>query len=108
MDINILIERNGVRLQTSVPAEATGIEGVNRIRWVGARTKSYETYYSLVHVLTGRALNKVPLTEEESVLFVEALADCPVEFARIVDVETARRYYVQRLSSEAKRFAGQY
>lgn len=107
MDINILIERNGIRSQTSVPAEATGVEGVNRIRWVGARPKSHETYYSLVHVLTGRSLNKIPLTKDESVRFMEALADCPVEFDRIVDVDTARRYYVHRLSSEAKRLAGQ-
>ena len=108
MDITILIERNGIRAQTSVPAQATGIEGVNRIRWVGARPKNHDSYYSLVHVMTGRALNKVPLTEDESERLIEALMDCPVQFHKIVDGGTALEYYVKKLTAEAERLAGKY
>jgi|SRR5580700_8868961 hypothetical protein len=107
MDITILIERDGVRSYTSVSSQATGIEGVNRIRWAGeARSKNYVPYYSLVHVFTGRSLNRVPLSEKDALSLIEALKECPVEFEKIVDSSTARRYYVQCLTPEAARLAG--
>src|SRR6266849_4958354 len=103
MDITILIERNGIRAYTTVPASATRIPGVHRIRWVGARTKSYTDFYSLVHVATGRSCNKVPLTLEESDRLVDALLDCPIDWNNI-DPDTkwpGRSWYAERLTEEA-------
>lgn len=108
MDISILVERQGIRAYTTVNSEATRIPGVHRIRWVGARTKNYHTYFSLAHVATGRALNKVPLTIEESERLVDAILDCPVEWGRIDDGRTAMRYYADRLTNEAESLAGRY
>jgi hypothetical protein len=113
MDITILIERNGNREYTTVPASATRIPGVHRIRWVGARPKSYTDFFSLVYVATGRACNKVPLTMEESERLIDALIEDSnsgngVWWDRIVDYDTAIRYYANRLSPEAEKLAGRY
>lgn len=108
MDISILIERHGIRAYTTVNSEATRIPGVHRIRWVGARTRNYHDYFSLTHVATGRALNKTPLTADECDRLLDVLADCPVEWDRIVDGQTARKYYADRLTTEAEELAGRF
>ena len=108
MDITIVIEREGIRSYTRVNSEATCIPGIHRTHWMGARTKNYHDYFSLTHVGTGRALNKVPLTSEECDRLVDALMDCPIEWERIVDGRTAQRYYVERLTEEVTQLAGAY
>jgi hypothetical protein len=108
MDITILIESDGIRAYRTVKSEATIIDGIHRIRWVGARAKNHRDYYSLVHVVTGRALNKVPLTEDEAGRLIDALLDDQIEFHKIDDVATAQKYYVDKLTDEAKRLAGAF
>lgn len=115
MDITILIERNGIRAQTTVQSlGATRIPSVHRIRWYGAKTKTHHgEYYSLCHLPTGRSLNKVPLTMDESDRLIDTLIDDGnsgngVWWDRIVDGETAIKYYANRLSPEAERLAGRY
>lgn len=110
MDITILIEREGIRAQASVQSlGATRIPGVHRIQWYGARTKSHHGYFSLVHIYTGRALNKVPLTMDESDRLIDLLIeDGTVEWNWIVDGKSGIQYYADRLSPEAESLAGRY
>lgn len=110
MDISILIERGGIRAYTTVNSEATRIDGVYRIRWVGARTRNYHDYFSLAHVATGRSLNKVPLTLDESDRLLDALADCEIEWERIdPDVRwPGKRWFVDKLTAEAEELAGRF
>ena len=112
MDIVILVERHGVRAQvTGIKSSATNIRGVHRTRWYGPETRTdtgLGEFVSLVHVDTGRALNKVPLTVEESDRLLDALADCPIEWDKVVDGESGMRWYADKLSDEAARLAGRY
>lgn len=108
MEISILIERDGIRATASAQSlGSTRIAGVHRTRWYGARTKSHAGYYSLVHVATGRALNKAPLTMEQSDRLLDVLiAEDQVEWNRIIDGPTGIRFYADRLSVEAESLAG--
>lgn len=109
MSINILVERHGIRAQVSVADSAsTRIPGVHKIHWYGAPTRYDREYFSLVHLDTGRALNKVPLTTEEADRLVDALLDCPIELDKVKDFSTAKEYYVDRLTSEVEHLAGRY
>ncbi len=110
MDINILVESNGVRRQTSVKSEATSIPGVHQIHWYGERPNNRLDYYSLVHVMTGRALNKRPLTKGEAARLIGELKyECPeVDFDYVVDVSTAQQFYVAGLSEQAAKLVGQH
>jgi hypothetical protein len=66
----------------------------------------------LTHVATGRALNKIPLTSDECDRLVDALIECPIEWDRISDDKQAEHpgipYYVNNLTTEARRLAGDY
>ena len=112
MDITILIERSGIRAYTTVKSEATRIVGVHKIRWMGARANNHQDYYSLTHVATGRALNRVPLTADEADRLVDALIECPIEWEKISDDRRAQYpgvpWYTDRLTTEATRLAGRY
>jgi hypothetical protein len=113
MDISILIERHGVRAYTTVKSEATRISGVHKIRWYGAATRTGHghEYYSLAHVATGRALNKVPLTADECDRLLDALADCEIEWDAITPEMGwfgLRYHFVNRLTAEALELAGAY
>ena len=108
MDITILVERDGIRAHTSVNSEATILPGVHRTHWIGSRTRNYHDYFSLTHLDTGRALNKVPLTADECDRLIESLADCPIEWDRITDGKTAIEFYAKRLTDEARTLAGAY
>ena len=113
MDITILIERDDRRDYTSVKSEATRIDGVHRTRWYGERPndrRDIRTYYSLVHVATGRALNKVPLTEGECDQLIHELYECPIEWEKIdsdPDKEwPGKPYFTGNLTQTARRLAG--
>jgi hypothetical protein len=108
MDINILVERDSIRAYTSVNSEATRIPGIHKTHWIGPRTRNYHDYYSLTHVGTGRALNKVPLTDDECDRLVDSLIECQIEWDNIVDARTAREYYAGRLTDEASRLGGRF
>lgn len=109
MNITILIERHGIRDQVEVKSWATRIPGIHRILWYGTRTREDRgDYVSLVHVLTGRALNKSPLTVEESDHLLGALLECEIEWDRIVDGSTGERFYADRLTDEAEQLAGRF
>ncbi len=106
MQTSVLIERQGKREQVYVKSEATRIEGIQRIKWIGSRPINYGDYYSLVHVLTGRAINRKPLTETNCDRLVHALKDSSVEFDQVFDVHTAHRFFVDRLTYEARELIG--
>lgn len=115
MDITILIERDGIRAQATVQSlGATRIPSVHRIRWYGIKHNTHHgEYYSLCHIPTGRSLNRVPLTFDESERLIDVLVEDDgngngVWWDRIVDGETAVRYYANRLSPEAESIAGRY
>jgi hypothetical protein len=110
VSVTILVERNGIRAYTTVNSESTRIPGVSRTHWMGPRTRDTRDYYSLTHLVTGRSLNKVPLTADECDRLVDALLDCPIEWERIVPEKPwpGREWYVDRLTDEAKQLAGAY
>ena len=109
MSITILIERQGIRAHRTVyDSVSTRIPGVHKIHWTGTPIRTDREYYSLTHLETGRALNKIPLTSEECDRLVDALMDCPIEWERIVDGRTAKEFYAERLTAEAERIAGVY
>jgi hypothetical protein len=109
MGVTILITSNGIRAHRTVyDALSTRIRGVSKIRWYGPATRTDREYFSLSHDDTGRALNKVPLTSEEADRLIDELCECHIKWDRIVDGDTANRFYVERLSDGAKRIAGAY
>ena len=112
MDIVILVEKRGIRAQvTGIKSHATRIPGVHRTTWYGPETRTDSglgEFVSLTHTLTGRALNKVPLTADECDRLLDALMDCDIEWDKVTDGESGMRYYADRLSDEAAHLAGRY
>ena len=109
MDIDILVADvpSGHRRLTSVHSHATRIPLVNRTKWIGGPAIYGVEFYSLTHTPTGRAINQVPLTEKECSMLVDALMDCPIEWARI-DAFTewpGRKWFADRLTPEAEQLA---
>lgn len=110
MDIRILIERDGIRDRIVTESQATRIPGIHWVHWHGPQTRMDrgQEYFSLTHRLTGRALNTIPLTLDESERLLDALIECGVEWDRIVDGESGIKWYADKLSGEAMMLAGRY
>ena len=108
MHTHILVEDRETRARSTiaVPSAATRLSGVHRVKWHGAETKKYTEFYSLTHVVTGRALNQTPLTEAECEQLIDEVLACGIELDRIVDGETAKRFYADQLSQRGERLAG--
>ena len=108
MRIEILVVRDGIRAKRIVDSQATRIRGVHLIHWYGPPVHDRLEMFSLTHVATGRALNKVPLTVDESERLIDALIECQIDWDQI-DPDREHPgipYYVDNLTNEARRLAG--